>query len=81
MPVKAYLRLKQVMETLSEGGSPVINIVGDVLVIPSGEPKTSEYSEHKRWSKIVDGYRDIKTTSNSNFADCPGEYEVRPYPW
>ncbi|NIM15993.1 MAG: hypothetical protein GTO45_28665 [Candidatus Aminicenantes bacterium] len=62
MPVKAYLRLKQVMEKLSEGGSLVVNIVGDVLVIPSGEPKTSEYSEHKRWSKIVDGYQDIKTT-------------------
>jgi hypothetical protein len=62
MPVKAYLRLKQVMENLSEEGSLVINIVGDVLVIPSGEPKTSEYTDHKRWSKIVDGYRDIKTT-------------------
>jgi hypothetical protein len=70
MPVKAYLRLKRVMETLSEGGSLAVNIVGDVLVIPSGEPKTSEYSEHKRWSKIVDGYRDIKTTGW--LEKCPG---------
>lgn len=61
MPVKAYLRPKQVMERLSREGSLVVNIVGEVLVIPSGEPKTSEYSYHERWAKIVDDYQDIKT--------------------